>query len=254
MLRTLGVVDVPPPNSSANLALNTLVARNLGGKPLLEWIVRRLTDAMLLEQVAMIAVGPDHARWMRRIVPANAAVFTADETSDPIARLASAVREYGADAIVRVPVDHAFVDPALVDRLIAKAESHRHCDYLSYCSTRGGSALLKKLGVVAEWFRAETVQRADQEARFPDEREDLSRFVRSHPELFQLRLLPLPERLDRDDLRLAISGEDDWDHAQMILDALGPDNLEWQQIAKLLDEHPALRERMAVLNGEACVV
>ena len=254
MLRTLGVVDVPPRNSSANLALNTLAARSFGGKPLVEWIVRRLTDAMLLEHVALIAVGPDHARWLRRVVPANATVFTADETSDPIARLASAIREFGADAIVRVPVDHAFIDPALVDRLIAKAESHRHCDYLSYCSTRGGTPLLKQLGVVAEWFRAATVQRADQEARFPEERADLSRFVRSHPELFHLRLLPLPERLDRDDLRLAISGEDDWDHAQMILDALGPDNLEWQQIAKLLDEHPALRERMAVLNGEACVV
>jgi hypothetical protein len=49
-------------------------------------------------------------------------------------------------------------------------------------------------------------------------------------------------------VRLALEVEEDWDHAQMILEALGPDNLDWQRIASLLDEHPAIRERMAALN------
>ena len=35
---------------------------------------------------------------------------------------------------------------------------------------------------------------------------------------------------------------------QEIFDALGPDSLDWQGIAGLLDQHPALRKRMADLN------
>ena len=35
---------------------------------------------------------------------------------------------------------------------------------------------------------------------------------------------------------------------QTILDALGPDGLDWHRIASLLDQQPALRERMADLN------
>ena len=252
MLKTLGIVEVPPRNSPANRTLNSLAARHLGGQPLLERVVGRLTDAMLLEEVVILAVGADHARWLRRIVPANAAVFIADEALDPLARLAAAIQEFSADALVRVRADHAFVDPVLVDRLIAQAESQRHCDYVSYCSGRGQSTLVAKLGVLAEWFRAEAVQRADELAQHPEERQDLSRFIRSHPESFHLRLIPVPMELDRADLRLAIRGEDDWDHAQMIVEALGPDNLDWQRIAKLIEQHPLLRERMARLNAVEC--
>lgn len=249
MSKTLGIVEVPPSNSPTNRAVNALAARNLGGKPMVEWTVRRLTDAMLLDEVAIMALDPMQAHRMRRIVPGDVAVFTPEKALDPVARLAAAIQQFDAEAIVRVQVDHAFLDPTLVDRLIAAAESHRYCDYASYCSTRGASAFMTRLGMVAEWFRSSAVLRADRAANFPDERQDLSRFMRTHPELFHLRLIPLPERLDREDLRLAISGEDDWEHAQLILEALGPDNLDWQQIARLLDQHPALRERMAELNG-----
>ena len=65
-----------------------------------------------------------------------------------------------------------------------------------------------------------------------------------------MRLIPAPVELDRDDVRLALDSAEDWEHAQLILDALGPENLEWQRIVSLLDEHPDLRERMASLNQE----
>jgi spore coat polysaccharide biosynthesis protein SpsF (cytidylyltransferase family) len=63
-------------------------------------------------------------------------------------------------------------------------------------------------------------------------------------------LVPVPEPLDREDLRLRLEVEEDWDHAQMILEALGPENLDYQRIASLLDSHPAMRERMAALNRQ----
>jgi hypothetical protein len=40
----------------------------------------------------------------------------------------------------------------------------------------------------------------------------------------------------------------------MILEALGPENLDYQGIANLLDEHPRLRERMAALNQLSAVM
>jgi spore coat polysaccharide biosynthesis protein SpsF (cytidylyltransferase family) len=49
-------------------------------------------------------------------------------------------------------------------------------------------------------------------------------------------------------MRLRLEVEEDWDHAHIILEALGPENLDYQRIANLLDQHPAMRERMAALN------
>ena len=68
---------------------------------------------------------------------------------------------------------------------------------------------------------------------------------------FKLRLLPAPAEIDRDDVRLTIDSDEDWDHALTIFEALGPESLDWQRIARLLSHQPALRSRMAALNRAA---
>ena len=64
----------------------------------------------------------------------------------------------------------------------------------------------------------------------------------------RLHMLDVPTALDRDDLRLRIEGEEDWDHAREIIEAIDPEDCDWQRIARLLDGQPALRQRMARLN------
>ena len=85
-------------------------------------------------------------------------------------------------------------------------------------------------------------------ARDPLDREHVTRYLYSHPEKFNLRLMPAPAEIDREDVRLTVDIEEDWDHALAIYEALGPERLDWQRIARLLDHQPALRSRMAALN------
>lgn len=247
MIKNLGIVEIPSLTSSAADPHPMLAARRFAGQSLLEWVARRTTDALLLDHVAVIVSGDQQAERLSQTLPADVSIYRAAPEKDAIARLAGAVRDYGAEAIVRVDVEHPFVDPTLIDRLVAKAESHRFCDYIGYCSTRGGTMLLAQLGILAEWCRADAVLLADRLAS-GDERQHLTRFIYSRPDVFQLRLIPVPRPLDRDDLRLSLGVAEDWEHAQMILDALGPDNLDWQRIANLLDDQPEIRERMAALN------
>lgn len=98
---------------------------------------------------------------------------------------------------------------------------------------------------------AESIFQAEQSASESLDRQQSTRYVSLHPELFQLRFLPTPVEIDRDDIRLAIDHEEDWEHAHVIFDALGPERLDWRQIAELLAEQPELRKRMASLN-RAC--
>ncbi len=79
----------------------------------------------------------------------------------------------------------------------------------------------------------------------------MTAYVFGHPELYNVRLIPLPEELDREDLRLHVDGVEDWEHAQVIYEALGPDEWDWRRIADLLHSQPALRKRMAALNRAA---
>jgi spore coat polysaccharide biosynthesis protein SpsF len=248
MLKTLGIVEIRSDQATTGQSREQLLDRRFAGQSLLEWVTRRMTDALLLEHVVVTTDDDSRARVIAERLPADVQVFSGPNASDSISCYAAALRHYRADAAVRVSLDNPFVDPVLIDRLVAKAESYRYCDYMSYCSSRGKPALLARIGVLAEWCKAEAVFRADELAETPRDRRDTCRFLHSHPELFQLRLVPVPEQLDREDVRLLLEVEEDWDHAQMILEALGQDNLDYQGIANLLYQHPKMRARMAALN------
>jgi len=243
MLRVLGVIQACLPSQR----FRYLAGRRLGGHPLLGWIVRRVTDSTRLDGVIVLACDTPEHRLCTELVPSDVPVFVAED-ADPLARFAHALEEYPADAAVRILGDNPFVDPALIDRLVTAAESDATCDYASYCSRDGRPAILSPVGVYAEWFRAKALRRAARAATAAADREHVTRYLYTHPEKFKLRLIPAPTAIDRDDVRLRIDGEEDWDHALAIYDALGPEAMEWQRIADLLDHQPALRSRMAALN------
>lgn len=249
MVRTLGLVEVLPAQGQWPSAGALWATRRFGNKTLLEWIVRRISDCQQLDGVAIVCCDSPQRSQIERIAPPDVPVL-ASGAADPLGCLAEAVSHFDARAIVRVGVDRPFVDPALIDRVVASAHSGGDVDYASFCRRDGRPAVLAPIGLVAEWCRGTAIQRADQEATDPQDRWQPTRYIYQHPELFQLRLIPLPEPLDRDDLRLGISDEEDWDLAQEILEALGPEGVEWQRITGLLDHQPALRQRMAKLNQQ----
>lgn len=249
MFNTLGVVEFPHCFSQGGLNTHSvsLTRRRFGGKSLLEWVVRRVTDSQRLDGViAIVANVPDYVQ-IAQLVPPDVPIFINREP-DPLAGFSAALREFPAEAVVRVSVDSPFVDPTLIDRLVTVAESHPGCDYIGYCSRDGRPAIQSRLGVFAEWCRARSILQANRETADPRDRQEAARYLYSHPEKFSLRLISVPPELDRDDVRLTIQVDEDWEHAQEIFEALGPESLDWQRIAGLLTQQPALRRRMAKLN------
>jgi spore coat polysaccharide biosynthesis protein SpsF len=245
MAGTLGIVEVG--TKLAGTRFLGLASRRLGGKPLLEWVVRRVTESLLLDRV-IVVVDRAMEDTVRALTPPDISIFVSRQP-DMLGRFAAAARKFDAHQLVRVGLDNPFVDPALIDRLVCTANTHPGCDYIGYYSHDGQPAAQTTLGVFAEWARADAIFKAESLAEIDVDRQHATRYLYSHPELFQLRLIPVPTLLDRQDVRLSIGGEEDWENAQMILDALGPENLAWQEIAGLLDSQPRIRQQMATLNG-----
>ena len=244
MVQTLGIVEV----GSLDGQKQPTVARKLGGKSLLEWVTRRVTDCQRLTRVVVLAADSPAHRALAALVPSDVPLFTSS-AADSLARLAAAAAKYRAAAIVRIQATSPFVDPVLIDRLVSTADEHPGCDYIGYCHGDGRPAIQSRLGVVAEWCSATALRRADEMARGAVRAAGL-RYLVSHPESFAVRLVPVPGPLDREDVRLAVHGNEDWEHAVAIYDALGPEDCDWRRIAGLLDRQPAMRERMAVLNRQ----
>jgi spore coat polysaccharide biosynthesis protein SpsF len=254
MSSTIGLVDVSATNAPVDGGPSaSLPAKRLGNRSILEWVVRRVTDAQTLSTVVVVADYRDPRRQLiDAITPADVPVFFGKQ-SDALGRLAAAAKKFSAEAVVRVRVDHPFVDPVLIDRLVREAQLDPTFEYISYGNSRNCATLASRTGLFAEWCRSDALARANRDATDAQDRQDAMRYVRTHPQLFQTRILPAPEALDRDDLRLAVVSEEDLDHAQTIYDALGPESLDWQQIARLLNHQPQIRHRMALLNRSDAV-
>ncbi len=243
MTFTLGVVELGGQSAWRRAHAD----RRLAGRTLLEWVVRQTTDAQRLDRVVVTLPEAADARRAAEGLPSDVPIVWTEET-DCLATCAAALDQFQPDAIVRVGADTPFLDPALIDRLVTTAEEHRQCDYISYCSRSGSPTVLASLGLCAEWCRADALRVAEYEATDAVDRGDITRFIRAHPERFQLRMIPLPVAMDREDVRLAVAAGEDWDCAHLIHEALGAEELDWSRIAGLLEQQPALRERMAELN------
>ena len=247
MLRTLGIVEAC--DVSSNCGRNA--ARRLCGKSILESVVRRMTDCQQLDGVVVLSGSESRNKSLIELVPPDVPiVFSSKENC--LDRFAEVLEKYPTDAVVRISGGDPYVDPFLVDRLVvvAAAFEQKDCDYVSYCLRDGRPAIFSTVGIYAEWFRTTALRRAARNASLAEDRRSPTRYIYSHPEQFSLRLIPTPQRIDREDIRLTLDIEEDWDNALAIFDAIDMDEVDWQRIANLLDHQPAMRSRMAALNRE----
>src|SRR5438094_8521886 len=115
MSKTLAVVEVHPaieelPTGSP---LAGMARRRFGGKSLLEWVVRRASDAERISGIVVLAGNDSLAKSLCLHCPPDARVLHS-AAPDPLGRLAEAVRRLPCKAIVRLNVSHPFVDPDLI--------------------------------------------------------------------------------------------------------------------------------------------
>jgi spore coat polysaccharide biosynthesis protein SpsF (cytidylyltransferase family) len=254
MVTTLAVVEVHPAieEMPPGSPLAGIARRRFGGKSLLEWVVRRVSEAERISGIIVLAGDDALAKSLCASCPPDARVFHAT-ADDALGRLAEAVRMFPCKGLVRLNVSNAFIDPDLIDRLIVAAVSSG-CDYASFSFGDGRPVIESKLGVFAEWCHPDAVLRADRLATHWSDRAEATRYLYSQPDQFSLHMMAVPPQLDRDDVRLAIHDEEDWEEVQDILDALGPESLDWQFITALLDRQPHIRARMQQRNRAAASV
>ena len=241
-LNTLGVVVA---RWSDRVTCQKL-SRRLAGRTLLEWVVRRATDATRLDTI-IVMTDVAEADALREYVPRDVPV-DAHASNDWLGRFAACAAAYRADGVVAIDAGNPFLDPALVDRLVTEAELALDCDCLRYRWPGGDARPPLFGGPFAEWYRATALERAAAGASRPRDRQQPSRFLHQQADWCQTRRLPLPAGLDQHDVRLTLDFEEDWEHAEQIFDALGHEAMEWQQLVGLLRQQPHLRARMARLN------
>ncbi len=251
-LRAVAVIELgncAAPSGNAPVA--KFAERNLKGQSLISRMVRRLSDSLLVDDI-VISGEQLPSTILTSGIP-GALVLDLAHTH-VIERLAAAADRTDSEWVVFLPGNQPFVDPVLIDRLLSEAGRASDCDYVGFFSPRGGWHRMQELGLAGEICHADALRRLRRNLDRLVVAEDtmcLSSWFQDAPGVYQMRFIPVPPELDRDDLRFAVQCERDWDKAQILCDSIAIDETQWQPLADIAlanaDFHDAGNRRMSKL-------
>jgi spore coat polysaccharide biosynthesis protein SpsF len=177
----------------------------VAGEPLLLRVMEALAQIEADERV--LACPADCARAFLPLAERAAFRMVVGSKEDVLARYGAAIRETGADRVIRATGDNPFVFADAASFLAAEAAA-LDADYAAYASLPYGAGV--------EIVASEALLRAEREAALPFEREHVCPFLYAHPELFSLHRPLAPERWRGSALRVTVDTPDDYARAQRL--------------------------------------
>jgi spore coat polysaccharide biosynthesis protein SpsF (cytidylyltransferase family) len=213
--------------------------RRLDGLTLLEWSVRRLAEATLVD--AIVITGPSHLRSSLANACVCHAKWIPSVLPTPSQRAAEVAHAMNADWVLHVHPGCPFLDPALIDRLVARGLSQAQCDFVGFSVPAAPNFSLQRLGLVAEMSSSGGLSKILEEGLSEDTM-DVPQLVRLHQDAFRCMWIPLPQQLRSDSLRFSLETEEDWDRAGTYMELVG-DDVSWQRLAAVANQSPAKTPR-----------
>jgi spore coat polysaccharide biosynthesis protein SpsF (cytidylyltransferase family) len=226
--------------------------RRLTKLSVLDQMLRRLAECLQVDEVVITGCN---------LPPAVLTLSTplADivdlQMPHSVQRLAAVADRTGADWILYLTGNRPFLDPVMIDSLVASARKLRDCDYVSYAGRDRQHETVCQIGLAGEMIHADclrTMRRYVERLPADGSLGNLANCICNAPGAFQMRLLPLRSELDRSDLRFIIENEHDLQLAETIMDAIGEQRTDWQFLCDLVESHPEIREMMRKQNHENC--
>jgi spore coat polysaccharide biosynthesis protein SpsF len=209
------------------------------GRPMLEWIVERLSRTDGLDGVVVVVPEGDTA--LIEFCAAHGIEWFGGSEADVLDRYRAAAQALGPDEVLRVTADCPLIDPEVVSQLI---ELFRETGvvYASIATgaVRAATGLVRfPDGLDAEIFSAAVLETAGQEARDEYEREHVTPFIRRRPERFPQVVLEAPRDLGEE--RWTVDHPEDLDFVRAVYERLGEKAFGYEDVLRVLDEEPELR-------------
>lgn len=237
---SIALIDLDCQLSSEHRERRISPFRRVGRQSLLERTVRRLSESSLLD--AIVIVGSDeHAAGLAQS-GTQPAEWISTTASSSVARAWQAAKQMKAEWVVSVAPTSVFVDPILIDRLLAVAWGNPQSDMVGFASTVNPSLCVQGAGLAGEACHRRVLERLLRDPAFDKDNRSLSQLVDSLPELFHKHFIPLPAVLEHTDLRFVLETEHDLDKAVMILEATGEDT-DYRDLVHLARHFTATRKQ-----------
>lgn len=211
------------------------VLTDLGGTPVLDWVVRAARSATQLDGVVVATSTDPSDDALAGHAGRLGLPVVRGPLDDVLSRYLKAVHEHPCDAVVRLTADCPLLDPALVDLVAATWRSDPTWDYVA-------TTLHRTLprGLDVELVRGDALESLDAVA-LGHHRQHVTSLLYTQPH--GRRLLGLSVAPPADDLRVTLDTTEDLDMLRELVARTGNRVVGWQQLVQLLRADPELAAR-----------
>ena len=208
------------------------VMKKIGGKPLIEILLRRLSKSTLVDEIVLAtSTNQNNIPLIEFIKGLGFTVVTGSE-DDVLDRYLKAADETAAEVIVRITGDCPMVDPRLVDQVI-KEFMHSNCQYFS-----NTDPATYPDGLDIEVFHSDALRQAHAQTSEQPDREHVTLFLRNSG-LFKKG--SISNEKDFSSLRWTVDEPADFKVISDVFNHFAPNiHFGWKEVFQLYLEQPQL--------------
>ena len=212
------------------------VLADLGGRPVLEWMLRRAGRAQRIHAVVVATTVSAEDDAVAEFCAAGGYAFSRGSVYDVLDRYYAAAQAHHADVIVRLTGDCPLIDPALLD---SNLEAFFAADPpLDFAANRLPGDRTVPIGLDAEYCTFTALETAWKEANQPHQREHVMPFFYEHPERFHIQ--HIRHEPDYGQHRWTVDTPEDLELLRAIVSHFDGDTFGWEEVLPLFDAHPDL--------------
>lgn len=191
------------------------VLMDVGGRPMLGFMLERLKPAQLLDETWVATSSLEQDDPIEALCANLDVPCLRGPEDNVLERYRLAARASGAEVIVRLTADCPLICPEVVDRVVsAFLNASPSVDYASNCLRR-----TYPRGLDTEAFSRAALEIVAREAREPADREHVASFIWRQPERF--RHLSVEDQENLSNLRWTVDTPEDLDFIRHIVGGLG---------------------------------
>lgn len=211
------------------------VLLELAGEAMLGRVVRRLRRAKRLDEVVVATTVESRDTALEVFCREHGIPCFRGSENDVLDRYYGAAQAHDAGVIVRITADCPFIEPEIVDRVVAELDTSS----VDYVSNIGVPRTFPR-GLDTEVMPWRTLERAWREDTNPAWREHVTQYIHKRPELFQVR--NVCHEKDLSHLRWTVDTPEDFAFASRVYEHFGRDDFSWHDVLAVLDRYPAWSE------------
>lgn len=206
--------------------------KNVLKRPLLSYQIERLKQVKSCDQILVATTVDEKDDPIVALCKKEKISYFRGSELDVLDRYYQAAKAFKADIVIRVTGDCPLIDPEIIDQVISYYKESK-LDYVSNSLER-----TYPRGLDTEVFSFALLERAAIEATLEEEREHVTLFFYTHPELFSLGCLKHSSDLSFH--RWTVDTVEDFDLVSRLLSAIYPKNPEFRlkDVLETFEKHP----------------